>query len=62
VAEILLDDATRLADRVRTAGVDVTLHLADGVPHVWHLFAGILPEADDALIDLALWLDDRIPT
>jgi epsilon-lactone hydrolase len=59
-SEILLDDATRLADRARGAGVDVTLHLADGVPHVWHLFADALPEAVDALVDLALWLDDRV--
>ena len=60
-AEILLDDATRLADRAVAAGVDVTLRLVDGVPHVWHLFAGLLPEADDALLDLAVWLDEQIP-
>jgi len=28
---------------------------------VWHLFAGLLPEADDALLDLAVWLDEQIP-
>jgi epsilon-lactone hydrolase len=59
--EILLDDATRFAARARDAGVDVTIDVVVGVPHVWHLFAGVVPEADDALIDLAIWLDERIP-
>jgi hypothetical protein len=30
------------------------------MPHVWHLFAGSLPEADDALIDVAVWLADKL--
>jgi len=59
--EILLDDATRFAARARDAGVDVTIDVVAGVPHVWHLFAGVVPEADDALVDLAIWLDERIP-
>jgi epsilon-lactone hydrolase len=59
--EILRDDAVRFAARARAAGVDVTLAVVEGVPHVWHLFAGALPEADDALIDLAIWLGERMP-
>ena len=58
--EILCDDAVRFADRARSSGVDVTLTVVEGVPHVWHLFAGALPEADDALIDLAIWLSERM--
>ena len=58
--EILRDDATRFAARARDAGVDVTIDIVDGVPHVWHLFAGVMPEADDALIDVAIWLDEQI--
>lgn len=60
-AEILRDDSTRFAERATTAGVDVTIHLADHMPHVWHLFAGYLPEADDALLDLAIWLANALP-
>ena len=41
--------------------MDVTIDIVEGVPHVWHLFAGLMPEADDALIDLAVWLDEQIP-
>lgn len=43
-AEILLSDATRLAERAALAGVDVTLHVWPGMPHVWGLFAGLLGE------------------
>jgi acetyl esterase/lipase len=48
-AETLLDDATRLADRGRAAGVDVTLEPWDEMIHVWHLFAAMLPEGDQAI-------------
>jgi monoterpene epsilon-lactone hydrolase len=59
--EILRDDAIRFAERARAAGVDVTLDIVGGgVPHVWHLFAGMLPEADDALLDVAAWLVEHL--
>lgn len=47
--ECLLDDSTRLADRARAQGVQVTLEVVDDVPHVFHVFATILPEARDAI-------------
>lgn len=47
--EILLSDATRLADRARAAGVDVTLEIWPELWHVFHLFAPALPEANTAL-------------
>jgi len=48
-AEVLFDDATRLADHARAAGVDVTLEPWDDMIHVWHLFAAILPEGQQAI-------------
>lgn len=48
-AEVLLDDARRLAERAAAAGVDVTLTVADEMVHVWQFFAGSVPEADDAI-------------
>ena len=48
-AEILRDDSTRFAAAARAAGVDVTLEIWDEMPHVWHAFAGLLPEADMAV-------------
>jgi acetyl esterase/lipase len=47
--EILLSDSTRLAERAREAGVDVTLDVWPGMWHVWQLFAPYLPEANKAL-------------
>jgi acetyl esterase/lipase len=58
-AEILLDDAVRVAGRARAAGVDVTLEVWDEMPHVWHAFAG-LPEADEAIARIGSWLDERL--
>jgi epsilon-lactone hydrolase len=47
--ETLLDDSTRLARRAEEAGVPVTLEIFEGMPHVWHLFAEYLPEAQQAI-------------
>jgi acetyl esterase/lipase len=48
-AEILLDDATRLSERARAAGVAVTLEPWEGMIHVWQLFAPMLPEGQQAI-------------
>jgi acetyl esterase/lipase len=53
--EVLLDDAVRLDAKARAAGVDSTLRLWDGVPHVWHLFT-ILPETREAFDDIAVFV------
>jgi epsilon-lactone hydrolase len=41
--EILLDDSTRVAERARAAGVEVTLHIGEGMWHVWHASAARTP-------------------
>ena len=48
-AETLLDDSTRIAERARAAGVDVTLEQWDDMIHVWQLFSSILPEGQQAI-------------
>jgi acetyl esterase/lipase len=51
--EVLLDDATELAERARTAGVDVTLEVWPEMIHVFQAFpAELVPEAA-ASIDAA---------
>jgi acetyl esterase/lipase len=60
-AEVILDDSTRFAARARDHGVDVTLEVWDEMPHVWHAFAGLLPEADQAIERIGAWLTERIP-
>lgn len=52
-AEVLFDDARRLATAVEEAGGDVTLTVADDMIHVWHFFAGVVPEADEAIGQVA---------
>jgi len=59
-AELLLDDATRLASRARDAGVDVTLEVWEEMFHVWHAFAEMLPEAARACERIAAWLEPRL--
>jgi acetyl esterase/lipase len=53
--EALRDDSTRLDAKARASGVDSTLRLWDGVPHVWHIFAG-LPESREAFADIAAFI------
>jgi acetyl esterase/lipase len=60
-AEVLLDDSTRVAERAKTAGVDVTLEVWDDMPHVFQAFTGLLPEADEAIIKIGQFLKTRIP-
>jgi len=48
-AEMLLDDATRLAERAKSVGVDVALEVWDDMIHVWQFFASMLPEGQQAI-------------
>jgi monoterpene epsilon-lactone hydrolase len=47
--EILLDDSVRMADRLRAGGRHVEFEIWPRMPHVWHLFAPVLPEARQAI-------------
>lgn len=57
--EVLLDDSTRLAERAKECGVDVTLEVWDDMIHVWHVFATLCPEADDGIRAAAEFLRAR---
>jgi acetyl esterase/lipase len=48
-SEVLLSDSTRLAERAKAAGVDVTIEQWDEMIHVWHFFAFMLPEGHQAI-------------
>lgn len=58
--EVLLDDSIRLADRARAAGVPVNLQVWQRLWHVWQLYAGLLPEAADAVRAIAEFLEEHI--
>ncbi len=55
-AETLLDDSVMFAAKALDAGVDVTLEVWDEMPHVWQLFAPILPEANAAIESIGAYL------
>lgn len=59
-AEVLLDDARRVAERARTAGVDVTLFEGEVLIHVWHFFAGVVPEADEGIARVASFVRNQV--
>ena len=48
-AELLVDDADRLVERARAAGVPVTYQRAEGMWHDFPVLAGLLAEADAAV-------------
>jgi len=48
-AETLLDDASRLAERAKKAGVNVTYEPWQNMIHVWQLFAPLLDEGQQAI-------------
>jgi acetyl esterase/lipase len=50
--EILLDDATRLAERAKEAGVSVELQVGEEMWHVWQVFVAQLPEAQQAVAQI----------
>ena len=54
--DVLSDDATRLAEQARSANVNVTLEVWDGMIHVFQLSAGFVPEARKAVENIAAFL------
>ena len=58
--EVLLDDSTRLAERAEAAGVDVTLEVWPDMIHVWHFFAAMLPEGQQAIERIGAWVKERL--
>jgi epsilon-lactone hydrolase len=59
-AEILLDDAVRLAGRAAEAGVRVELSVWPDMPHVWHFFGFMLPEGRQAIAEAGSFLGAQL--
>ena len=59
--EVLLDDATRLAERAQAAGVDATIEVWEPMIHVWHWFLPWLDEAQAAVDKIGAFLRARLP-
>jgi epsilon-lactone hydrolase len=58
-ADLLLSDSERLAARADQAGVDVTLEIGEGLPHVYPLMLGT-PEAAEATEEIGKFLRARL--
>jgi monoterpene epsilon-lactone hydrolase len=60
-AEILLDDSTRVAEKAKAAGVKVELEVWPEMVHVWHVYAKLLPEAQQAIDRIGEYVIEHTP-
>jgi acetyl esterase/lipase len=58
--EVLLDDARRLAEHARQAGVEVRIDVFPELQHTFQMAAGRAPEADAAIAMMAAWVRPRL--
>jgi acetyl esterase/lipase len=59
-AETLLDDATRIAERLHSAGGEVKLSVWPNMLHVFPLFAPILTEGRDGCLEIGQFMRARM--
>ena len=57
--EVLMDDTTRVTERARAAGVDVTVEEYDDMFHVFQLMAFLLPEGQEAIDAIGAFVRKR---
>ena len=56
----MLSDAIRLASHLAENRVRVNLEVWPGMPHAWHFFPSILPEAEQALRVSARFISETL--
>jgi epsilon-lactone hydrolase len=59
--ELLFDDANRLHEKALKSGVKSVLHVYEGLPHVWQMMVGTVPEAGQALDEIADFVKKELP-
>lgn len=59
--EILLDDARRLAEKMKAAGVKVHLEIWPGMWHVFQVFAPLIPEAQQSIEKIGAFIQEHTP-
>jgi epsilon-lactone hydrolase len=57
--ELLFDEAMQLQKKAQKSGVDCTLSAYPGLPHVWQMCGGLIPEAGTALKEIAAFVHDK---
>lgn len=58
--EILLDDSVRMAERMRAAGCRVELEIWPRMPHGWHMWARVMPEARAAIAHIGAFVQSNV--
>jgi monoterpene epsilon-lactone hydrolase len=58
--ETLLDDSRALAEALRRADGEVKLDVYPEMQHVFHFLAGVAPEANEAIGQLAAWVRPKL--
>lgn len=59
-AESMLDDATQFAEKARTAGVRVRIHIGKGMVHCYPALSPLFPEAREAMDDICRFLHSSV--
>jgi acetyl esterase/lipase len=57
--EILLDDSVQMAGRMRAAGCEVELEVWPRMPHAWHVWARVMPEARAAIARVGVFVQEK---
>ncbi|MBU1355002.1 MAG: alpha/beta hydrolase [Candidatus Edwardsbacteria bacterium] len=58
--ETLLSDSTRLAEKAKAAGVDVTLRIGEGLFHCYPACAPMFPEAKEAMEEISRFIKKHL--
>jgi acetyl esterase/lipase len=58
--EVLLDDSVRMAERMRAAGCEVELEVWPRMPHAWHVWARMMPEARTAIERIGKFVENKM--
>lgn len=58
--EILLDDSLQFAELLRESNRDIELDVWEGLFHVWQYYPGWLPEAEEAIDEIAAFIRGHI--
>jgi acetyl esterase/lipase len=57
---VLVGDAVEFAKRAKDSGVDITLRSLPEGQHNFILGAGLVPEVDRAIEEMAVWLRSKL--
>jgi monoterpene epsilon-lactone hydrolase len=57
--EILLDDARKLAEKAKAAGVEVSLNIWEGMWHAWQALGDLLPETRQAFEEMGAFVQEK---